>query len=289
MAHLPVSDSHLHLWDTQRFDYPWMGKVGGLPQMSEPAQLPALATQSTVVVEAGVASGSEWAERDWVYRLSQDYPWIRGFVLAANPADPHYPEQIQRAAVDPFVVGIRYNLEGLGAGEVNVPEIEDFIVKVLDAGLTFDVCIRHQQFPELYRLLRAVRARTTRSYLVLDHLGKPPIADGNLEEWAKQLSKFVKLPGVIGKLSGLPAEADPERSLLEQIVPALKVAMFLFGAERMMIGSDYPVSRVDDSYGAWRSLVRALLTLGFTDAEVETISHRTMCKVYGLGPLKEQE
>lgn len=281
-----VSDAHLHLWDTSRFTYPWMGSVRGLPELAEPAQLPALATSSTVVVEAGVAQGSEWDERTWVYEQAQTYPWIKGFVMAADPQDPNCRNLIEKAAADPFVVGIRYNLEGLTAGQVHTRLIEDFIVEVLEAGLVFDVCIRHRQFDELYRLLSAVRARTAKSYLVLDHLGKPPIATGDLEDWAKALAAFVKLPGVIGKLSGLPAEANPDRPLIEQIVPALKVAMFLFGPERLMIGSDYPVSRVPGGYGSWRSLVRSLLTLGFTDHEVERISRGTMHAVYGI-PQKE--
>lgn len=288
MSHIPytVSDSHLHLWDTGRFAYPWMGSVRGLPELAEPAQLPALATSATVVVEAGVAPGSEWAERSWVYEQAQTHPWIKGFVMAIDPHDPTHRNLLAAAAADPFVVGIRYNLEGLARGQIHTRIIEDFIVEVLNAGVVFDVCIRHQQFDELYRLLSAVRARTTESYLVLDHLGKPPIATGDLEDWAKALATFVKLPGVVGKLSGLPAEADPGRPLIEQIIPALKVAMFLFGPERLMIGSDYPVSRVSGGYGSWRSLVRSLLTLGFTDHEVEQISQGTMRTVYGI-PQKE--
>lgn len=284
---LNVADAHLHLWDTHRFQYPWMGSVHGLPSLSEPADLPALATNATVVVEAGVAEGFEWDERDWIYGLSQQYHWIKGFVLAASPHDPAYRESLQRASKDYFVVGVRYNLEGLNDGQIHTPQIEQFIVDVLESDLVFDVCIRHHQFEELYSLLHAVRERTDKSYLVLDHLGKPPIATGELEDWAKSLANFVKLRGVIGKLSGLPAEADPARPLIEQIIPALRVAMFLFGTDRMMIGSDYPVSRVEGGYGAWRSLVRALLTLGFTDNEVETISLGTMYKIYGLSTIKE--
>jgi L-fuconolactonase len=102
--------------------------------------------------------------------------------------------------------------------------------------------VRWHQLEELASTVELVPALS----VVLDHLGKPPVAAGLSSEagrqWLHALQRLAKLPRVTIKLSGLAPEADPNRDVIEQVVPFLDAALEFFGAERCMYGSDWPVS-----------------------------------------------
>lgn len=100
--------------------------------------------------------------------------------------------------------------------------------------LSFDVCVRENQLPDIARLAGAIPELR----LVLDHLGKPavgtaasPIAPS--AEWARDLTELARHANAFCKLSGLPGEAGGDWSA-EQLEPFLDVAADAFGVERLM-------------------------------------------------------
>ena len=94
---------------------------------------------------------------------------------------------------------------------------------------------------------------------VLDHLAKPRIRAGEVTAWAGALSALARQPHVMGKLSGLVTEADGQGWQPEQIRPYLDIAFECFGADRLMIGSDWPVCTLAADYGRTLGLVTEYL------------------------------
>ena len=89
---------------------------------------------------------------------------------------------------------------------------------------------------------RVRRGGSRRQRFVLDHLAKPDIRRGrDPASGARDLRALAACPNVSCKLSGLVTEADWQSWTPEQIRPYLDVAFECFGAERLMIGSDWPV------------------------------------------------
>jgi L-fuconolactonase len=118
--------------------------------------------------------------------------------------------------------------------------------------------------------------------LVIDHLAKPPIGTGDLEPWASLLARAAEFPNVYAKLSGLyPGGDDLRRWSAEDIHPIVHYAMELFGAERLMSGSDWPVCEVAGGYGA---VVGTLFDIfeDFAGPERAFLLGGTASSVYGL-------
>jgi L-fuconolactonase len=84
--------------------------------------------------------------------------------------------------------------------------------------------------------------------LVIDHLAKPPIARNEIKEWSEALKPVARYPNIHCKLSGLVTEAKWGSWQTDDLRPYVDYALELFGPDRMMFGSDYPVCLLAASY-----------------------------------------
>ena len=83
---------------------------------------------------------------------------------------------------------------------------------------------------------------------VIDHMAKPPIVSGAIDEWAAGLKPLAAFPNVFVKLSGMVTEADWKRWTVRDITPYVTRVLEWFGPERCVFGSDWPVCLVAASY-----------------------------------------
>jgi L-fuconolactonase len=101
---------------------------------------------------------------------------------------------------------------------------------------------------------------------VIDHLAKPPIASGDLAAWATRLRPFGGFENVWCKLSGLVTEADWRAWRVADLAPSVEIALEIFGPQRLVFGSDWPVCLLAASYAEVVGAAREL-TARLTDAE----------------------
>jgi L-fuconolactonase len=94
---------------------------------------------------------------------------------------------------------------------------------------------------------------------VLDHLGKPPIAGGDLDTWQVNLAAIAASPNVVAKISGLTIEADWSSWTIDDIRPVLQHALEVFGTERLLFGTDWPLVALPGSAGGWLAVARELI------------------------------
>ena len=87
--------------------------------------------------------------------------------------------------------------------------------------------------------------------IVLDHLAKPPIRTGNVSEWKKYIAEFKNLTHVSAKISGLITEAEWYAWDEKDIINIIEVALDVFGPDRLMFGTDYPVVLVAEELSTW--------------------------------------
>ena len=116
-------------------------------------------------------------------------------------------------------------------------------------GLSFDICIRHDQ---LARTIEMVRACPETAF-VLDHLGKPDVKGRRLEPWQAQIAELAELPNVVCKVSGLVTEADHAQWTPADLEPYVSHVLAAFGEDRVLFGGDWPVVTLAASYGRWVS------------------------------------
>src|SRR5699024_8170281 len=232
--------------------------------------------------EAGARTDQTTAEVEWLTKLSHRFPTIWGLVAAVDLTGPHLGEVLAKLNENVLVVGVRDNFEGrplgdLEGGSSEGPALKDGIITVLEADLTFDICVRSTQLPELSGFLDSiVEARGSAAGLVIDHLGKP-LPDGSAtdrEDWARSMKRLAGLPGLHVKFSGLPGQiAGPvDVTRAHELARDFLEMIDVFGPQRTMLGTDHPVSTLahgltaSDWMGAANSEFRNRLTAAETAA-----------------------
>jgi L-fuconolactonase len=269
-------DSHVHIWDPTVLEYPWQEGELDRPYLPAGYRAGAAATTGVIFVEAGSAAPAD--EVAWVESLG--WPELLG-VVAAAPLEQGSGVVTKLAALREAsrTVGIRRNLQDEPLSFFEHPGLVDGMRALATTGLPFDACIRHHQLSSLTALLQKVPELP----VVLDHLAKPPVATGDDGTWERNLRALAALPQVSVKLSGMPPELSDDQELVSAARPWLEVALDAFGADRAMVGSDWPVSSMLPrrlTPGKWLSMV--LDELAASPAEREQLSWRTASRFYGV-------
>jgi L-fuconolactonase len=118
--------------------------------------------------------------------------------------------------------------------------------------------------------------------LIIDHLAKPPIADGVMGEWADQLAAAAEYPNVYAKVSGLNTAADWDTWSAQDLKPYIDFGLEKFGSQRLMFGSDWPVCVLAGNYKrVWEETLKALST--YSQEDQDAILGETAMSVYRPG------
>jgi L-fuconolactonase len=162
------------------------------------------------------------------------------------------------------------------------PAVLRGLAAVAAAGLCYDVVGEVRHLPAAVTAAGRLPGLT----FVLDHLGNPDIAPGSGLDarWVDVLSRLAALPNTVAKLSGV-LSAPPHVLATDPVAhlrPYYDLALAAFGPDRLMFGSDWPVSTLEASYAQVCAAARAL-TAGLSPAEQEAIFSGTARRVYGLG------
>jgi L-fuconolactonase len=149
---------------------------------------------------------------------------------------------------------------------------------VAQCGYTFDAAAA---LPRHLEHVARVAERLPDLRIVIDHLGKPPVAARGWEPWAGLFARAAAYPNVWAKLSGLNNIADGTRWTACEFEPYVEHALATFGPERLMFGSNWPVLTLADDYaGVWASVNALVAQLDV--AARAAIFGETAIRVYRL-------
>jgi L-fuconolactonase len=271
-------DAHHHLWDPSRREYPWMAGTAMDP-IRRPytvddlrAVTKAAGVHATVLVQT-VSSEEETAE---FLATAAAEPVIAGVVGWVDLTAPDIADRL--AALDGPLVGIRHQVEGEPDDDWLLrPEVVAGLSTVAAAGLAFDLLVRPSQLPAATEA--ALRLPQLR--LVLDHAAKPPIATGEWEPWASGVAALAARENVVCKLSGLVTEADWTGWEVGHLRRYVDHVLDVFGPERLLFGSDWPVCELAASYEVVLDAAVAL-TGALSDAERLAVFEDNARTAYGL-------
>jgi L-fuconolactonase len=124
-----------------------------------------------------------------------------------------------------------------------------------ERGLVVDLVLFPPALPAVLDLVDACPD----TQFVLDHLGKPGIAQRDWEPWASQLRRLAETPNVAAKLSGIATEADRESWTTADLRPYVEHALGTFGSDRLLYGSDWPVLELAGGQARWVAALREIL------------------------------
>ncbi len=262
----PIVDAHIHFWDTARLDYPWLAHVPSLPEQADAARFDQVANRlpgevkvgGLVVVQAECDPDQAESEVSWIMAQRSLGAPVAAIVAYAPLEEAGGAEVLDRYAGLGMVKGIRRNIQDEAPGFCRrlIPGVRS----LADYGLSFDLCLREHQLPEVIELVDAA----PRTRFVLDHLGKPSVGSPGRADWAGAISELADRPNVHCKLSGLGTESPPNWTIAD-VAPYIRHAVEAFGVDRVMFGSDWPVCTAGGSYRGWLETVSSLVNRQFHD------------------------
>jgi L-fuconolactonase len=272
-------DSHQHFWDIGRFRYPWMPEGESplrrnfLPHDLEPI-LNRNRFDGSVVVQANVVI----EETRWLLELAEQHEFIRGVVGWVDLTDPHLGATLDVLQRHPKFKGVRHLVHD--EPDVNWLVRDDVLRgfgELARRGIPYDLLLRPPHLPLVPRL--AERIPDLR--MVIDHIAKPLIATQRMEGWAEDMESAAKVPHIYCKLSGMITEDDPRGWKADRLRPYVQHVFSLFGPDRLMFGSDWPVCTLA---GTWKEVLAAFTqAVGPQSMEVrEKLLGGTAARFYGL-------
>lgn len=288
----PRIDAHLHFWRYGPQAYPWIGAgmqtlaMDRLPDQILP-QLGACGFSGAIAVQARGAVD----ETRWLLDLARQHAWIRGVVGWEDLAGDGLGERLQRWRAEPALCGWRHQVqdEPDAAAFLGSAAFARGVALLQRQGWAYDLLVRHHQL----EAAAAFCARHDAHWLVLDHLGKPPLAvpaddETALVRWQALLRRFAPLRHVACKLSGLVTEADWRTGAGPidgtRVLRCLDTALQVFGPRRLMFGSDWPVCLLATPYAGVVDLVEGWAASRLSAAEREALWCGTAMRCYGLHP-----
>ncbi|MBT2587718.1 amidohydrolase [Arthrobacter sp. ISL-95] len=279
-------DSHLHLWTLDTFvtggvrHYSWLGPQHGalfrsFGEDEARETLDAAGVRGAVLVQAD----DSVADTESMLAVAERNPWVFGVVgWIRLDAPAEAAEQLHRFTAQPVFRGVRHLLHDDPRSDfLDLPTVRDSLTLVAQRGLTLDI---PDAFPRhldsAVRLAREMPELT----VVLDHLGKPPLADPQLmDSWRANFMAFGREPNSVAKLSGLYLPGAEYTA--ESLRPLFESALEAFGPERLMIGCDWPVSTLGAPYGRTLDVLLELVST-LSPSEQDLVLEETAIRVYGL-------
>lgn len=279
-------DSHLHLWTLDTFvtggvrHYPWLGPQHGalfrsFGEDEARETLDAAGVRGAVLIQAD----DTVADTESMLAVAARSPWVLGvvgWIRLDSPAEA--AEQLHSFTSQSVFKGVRHLVHDDPRNDfLDLPAVRDSLALVAGEGLTLDI---PDAFPRhlgsAVRLAREMPELT----VVLDHLGKPPLADPELmDSWSADFRALGREPNSVAKLSGLHlpgVEYTPDT-----LRPLFESALEAFGPERLMIGCDWPVSTLGAPYGRTLDVLLELVS-ALSPPEQDLVLEETAIRTYGL-------
>lgn len=278
-----IVDSHQHFWNPEQVYYDWLVPAyGPIYRSFEPSelepQLDAAGIERTVLVQAAC----NFEDTESMLAQAAEHEWIGGVVGWV----PLYAHRLAERALDrymgnPWFKGVRHlNHEEADPDWLVRPEVIDGLRILEERDLAYDVIAVYPlhlgHVPALARACPDLR-------MVIDHLAKPPIAAGEYEGWKDAMKAAAECPNVFAKISGLNTAADWETWTGADLVESIGYSIEVFGADRLMFGSDWPVAILAGDYAkVWRETNAALDELGVGDPARAAILGGTAAAFYRI-------
>lgn len=271
-------DSHQHFWHYTPRDYRWISDtMAVLKQDFLPETLRSTLQRHDMHGTILVQACSDSRETQWLLEIAEKTDFVRAVTGWIDLLPPQLEQQLE-ALSHPLLRGFRHQVqdEVSPAQWLSNTGINRGIRQLQQRDYVYEILVTHQHLADAVQFAK----RHDNYFLVLDHFGKPDLSLG-AAHWAKQVAPLAALPHVSCKLSGLLTEPRPAGVTLNDLLPYFDAALEIFGTERLMFGSDWPVCLLGESdEDPWSLCEQAITTL--SSDEQAAIFGGNACAVYRL-------
>ncbi|HWW04809.1 amidohydrolase family protein [Collimonas sp.] len=249
-------DAHQHFWLLANRTGQWPPpELTAIHRDFLPEQLTPLLQQYGISGSVLVQSLPSMSDTLFMLTLAERNAIIRGVVGWADLKSLNAEQQIQLLASHPKMRGLRPMLQDLADDWICDPLLAPAIAAMQRHQLSLDALVLPRHLPALLKFAECYPDLP----IVIDHAAKPQIASAVLEPWRESMARLAALPQVYCKLSGLVTEAAAGWQI-SQLQPYVAHVLEVFGPQRVMWGSDWPVVNLVADYGRWLAASETLLS-----------------------------
>lgn len=275
---MKIIDTHLHLIDKTKFEYPWLADEPGLNRNFSLAEYRQQATAAGIVamlhMEVDVAEADQDRETEWAASIDPD---VIGVIAGCRPEYKSFPDQLDRLAANPKVRGLRRTFHFTPDRLAQQPIFVHNIRRLAEVGLTYDLCA----LPHQLGIITELAAHAPDVQFIVDHCGIPNVRDGEWTPWSDHIRSLAALPNVACKISGVIAYGHPTEWTVADLRPFVEHAIASFGWQRVVWGSDWPVCSKTADLTQWVNATHELVA-GSSEDEKEALFWRNAERLYRL-------
>jgi L-fuconolactonase len=245
-------DAHQHFWDLDLLSYPWMPPApSALRRNFLPADLRQKLERNRFDGSVVVQATTQPEEAGWLLDLADANDFVLGVVAWADLTSAGLGRVLDDLQKRAKFKGIRHPVHDEADDRWLLrSDVIEGLRELQRRGIPYDLLLRPQHLAILPELVD----RAPDLPMVIDHIAKPLIASHVMEEWASDMERIAEIPHMHVKLSGMITEADWANWKAEDLKPYVQHVLRLFGPDRLMFGSDWPVCLLA---GSWKEVLAA--------------------------------
>jgi L-fuconolactonase len=283
-APLRIIDTHQHLWDLKKFKLPWVKEGSPLAKdhvTSDYLRATAgLNVVKAVYMEVDVAVEQQPAEAEYVLGICRrlDTPTVAA-VISGRPASDGFAKYLEPYRNLDLIKGVRQVLHG-DSTPAGFCLDKNFVrgVRLLgDLGKSFDLCMRPGELLDAAKLIDECPG----TRFILDHCGNGPVYARDRSGWEKGIAEVAKRKNVVGKVSGIIAQATPGKWKPDDLASVINHTLDVFGPDRVMFAGDWPVCTLGATFKEWVGALKTIVA-SRPEAAQRKLFHDNAERVYGL-------
>ena len=257
-------DAHQHFWKFNSLKQAWINdEMATLKTDFLPHHLKPLLNEQSIKGCVAVQADESEEENEFLLNLARENYFIKGVVGWLDFLSEDMSNRLDYYSEFKLIKGFRYNLQGQPQRDIMLSNTFKNNIQLLSKHqFTYDILI----FPDQLTFASKLVAAFPNQPFMLDHIAKPFIKSGEINQWKNDISELAKHENVYCKVSGLVTEADWKNWKYNDILPYLDIVFEVFGANRVLFGSDWPVCNVAGTYQKTISIVQQY-TSSLTKAE----------------------
>lgn len=274
-----IIDAHQHFWRYNQERHAWItDDMAAIRKDFLPKELEQIYRHNDIDGCVAVQVDQTEAENEFFLAFARLYPFIKGIVGWVDLQDEKLKGRLDYYKTEKAIKGFRHIVQG--ESDPNFLLGQDFCrgIAMLDSyNFTYDILVYHYQLVQVERFV----SKFPNQNLIIDHIAKPNIKSGEIDQWSKYMKAIAKHENVYCKLSGMVTEADFNNWTYDQIVPYIDVVLESFGPSRVVYGSDWPVCLVAASYEEQYNVVHKAIER-LSPAEKKAILGENAIRFYHL-------
>jgi len=272
-------DAHQHFWVYNQKEYEWIDvSMVKLQRDFLPSHINKELKRNGIDFCVSVQARQTLQETKWLLELAQNNSFIKGIVGWVDLKSNSVEKDLEQFAAYKKFKGVRHVLQNEDDDRYMLqPDFKQGLSQLEKYGLTYDILI----YPRHIKYACGLVSEFPQQKFIIDHLAKPLIKEGKIEVWKKDMKELAKADNLFCKLSGMVTEANWNSWKQEDFVPYMETLLEIFGPNRLLFGSDWPVCKVAAKYKQVLGIVNNFISF-LSPAEQAHIMGQNAIDFYNL-------